>query len=95
MKMDAFTLPHIEDLLDQHGDSRYILTIDLASGFWQIKMHPRSQEKTAFITSHGLFEFWVMPFRLTNALVVFQRLMLMSLNPANGSQSYQSIWMTY
>ena len=28
----------------------------IASGFWQIQMHPNSREKTAFITPHGLYE---------------------------------------
>ena len=47
----------------------------LKSGYWQIKVHADSQEKTAFITHQGLFEFRVMPFRVTNAPAVFQRLM--------------------
>ena len=68
---DSFPLPRIEDLLEQLGDSKYFSTIYLASGFWQIPMHPSSQPKTAF----DLFEFRVMPFGLTNAPEVFQRLM--------------------
>ena len=88
-KADTYPLPRIDDLLDQLGKSTYFSTLDLASGFWQIKMHPESQEKTAFSTPHGLFEFRVMPFGLMNAPSVFQRLMqqvLSSINPENGPQ---------
>lgn len=74
-KPDLFPLPKITDLLDQLGRSRYFSTLDLKSGYWQIKVHTDSQEKTAFITHKGLFEFKVMPFGVTNAPAVFQRLM--------------------
>ena len=86
-KADTFPLPRIDDLLDQLGKSRYFSTLDLSSGFWQIKIHPDSREKTAFSTPQGLYEFRVMPFGLTNAPGVFQRLMqlvLMGLNPDCG-----------
>ena len=86
-KADTYPLPRIDDLLDQLGKSHYFTTLDLASGYWQIRVHPESQEKTAFVTPQGLFEFHVMPFGLTNAPAVFQRLMqrvLMGLNPPGG-----------
>ena len=59
-KTDSFPLPRIEDLLDQLGESKYFSTLDLASGFWQIRMDPSAQEKTAFVTHQGLYEFRVM-----------------------------------
>jgi len=54
---DTFPLPRIDDLLDQLGKARYFSTLDLAAGYWQIKVHPNSQEKTAFVTHEGLHEF--------------------------------------
>ena len=53
-KADTFPLPRIDDLLDQAS------TLDLASGFWQVQVHPDSKEKTAFITHQGLYQFNVM-----------------------------------
>ncbi len=72
---DAHPLPRIEDCLDVLGGARVYSTLDLASGYWQVEVDPRDKEKTAFVTSNGLFQFNVMPFGLTNAPATFQRLM--------------------
>lgn len=74
-KQDVFPLPRIDDTLDLLSSTKYFTTLDLASGYWQVKMAPESQEKTAFATYSGLHEFTVMPFGLCNAPATFQRLM--------------------
>ena len=74
-KTDVFPLPRVDDSLDQLSNSRYFTTLDLAAGYWQVLVEPKSREKTAFVTHSGLFEFSVMPFGLKNAPATFQRLM--------------------
>ena len=93
-KLDTYPLPRVDDLLDQLGESRFFSTLDLASGYWQIRVALGSREKTAFVVPNGFYEFRVMPFGLSNAPAVFQRLMqrvLMGLNP-QGGQAFVSVY---
>ena len=74
-KMDVFPLPRVDDTLDMLSQTRYFSTLDLAAGYWQVKMDKDSHEKTAFNTCSGYYEFCVMPFGLCNGPSTFQRLM--------------------
>ena len=48
--------------------------IDLRSGYWQIPVCDEDVPKTAFQTCWGLYEFFVMPFGVTNAPSQFMHL---------------------
>jgi len=83
-KKDAYPLPRIDDVFDSLTHACWFSSLDLASGYWQVRVREEDREKTAFITKLGTFEFNVMPFGLTNAPAAFQRLMDRVLKEAIG-----------
>ena len=73
--VDAYPMPQVDDLIDRLGDAKYISTLDLSWGCWQVLVRESDQPKIAFTTPYGLFQFRVMPFRLQSAPATFQRMM--------------------
>lgn len=71
---DAYPLPRINHILDRLRNAKFISSIDLKNGYWQIPMAEGSKEYTAFtVAGKGLFQWKVMPFGLTSAPATFQR----------------------
>ena len=71
---DSFLLPQINQLVDSTAGHKLLMFMDAFSGYNQIKMVKEDQEKTAFITSQGLYSYKVMPFGLKNPGATYQRL---------------------
>nr|KYP44401.1 Transposon Ty3-I Gag-Pol polyprotein [Cajanus cajan] len=72
---DAYPLPNIDRLVDGASGHGVLSFLDAYLGYNQIPMHPRDEEKTAFITDSANYYYQVMPFGLKNARATYQRLM--------------------
>ncbi|KAJ8337414.1 hypothetical protein SKAU_G00386340 [Synaphobranchus kaupii] len=72
---DSYPLPRIDEALDHISGSSWFSSLDLRSGYWQVRLAPEAKPKTAFTIGQGLWQFRVMPFGLCNAPATFERLM--------------------
>nr|GEW33839.1 reverse transcriptase domain-containing protein [Tanacetum cinerariifolium] len=73
---DYFPLPFMDQMLEQLAGNEYYRFLDGFSGYFQISIDPRYQEKTTFTCPYGTFAYRRMPFGLCNAPRTFQRCML-------------------
>ena len=72
---DPYPIPRVDELIDQLGNAKFITTLDLTKGYWQVPVAPESSAKTAFVTPFGKYQFLTMPFGLMGAPSTFQRMM--------------------
>ena len=70
-----FPLPKPKEIFDRMSQCSYFSTLDLKSGYWQIKVNKKSMHLTAFSTPDGHFEYIRMPFGLKNSPAEFCRIM--------------------
>ena len=83
-KKDSYPLPRMQETMESLVRAQFFSTMDLKSGFWQVKMSKKSRQYTAFtIGSMGIFEFLRMPYGLSNAPATFQQLMQNCLGELN------------
>ena len=82
---DASPLPHGEDLLQELGKGyKYFSKLDLKSGYHQLLLPPEDRPKTAFVVSHGHYEFLVLSMGPQNAPAAFQKTMYRVLKPCRN-----------
>lgn len=76
-----FPIPVFDELIDELAQAQWFSSLDLFSGYHQIRLKPGEEFKTAFQTHFGHFEFKVLAFGLCGAPGTFQGAMNTTLAP--------------
>ena len=84
-KDDPFPLPRIEELIENLSVAKYITTLDLTRGYYQVPLEISSRARTAFIPHNGKYEFTCLPFGTRTASGHFQKMVQKILR---GSEKY-------
>ncbi|GJR54549.1 reverse transcriptase domain-containing protein [Tanacetum coccineum] len=75
-RKDHFPLPFMDQMLERLAGNQFYYFLDDFSGYFQIPIDPKDQEKTTFTCPYGMFAYRRMPFGLCNAPGTFQRCMM-------------------
>nr|GFA30690.1 putative reverse transcriptase domain-containing protein [Tanacetum cinerariifolium] len=67
-RKDHFPLPFIDQMLERLAGNEYYCFLDGFSGYFQILIDPKDQEKTTFTYPYGTFAYKRMPFGLCKKL---------------------------
>ena len=65
----------VDDVIHQLKGSSVFTKLNAASGFWQIPLDPETAKLTIFITPFGRYFFTHLPFGISLAPEIFQRIM--------------------
>ncbi|GJV67224.1 reverse transcriptase domain-containing protein [Tanacetum coccineum] len=75
-RKDHFPLPFMDQMLERLAGNEYYCFLDGFSGYFQIPIDPKDQEKTTFTCPYGTFAYRRMPFGRMQCTWPFQRCML-------------------
>ncbi|GJR10435.1 reverse transcriptase domain-containing protein [Tanacetum coccineum] len=73
---DHFPFLFMDQMFERLAGNEYYCFLDGFSGYFQIPIDPKDQEKTTFTCPYGTFAYRCMPFGLCNAPGTFQRCMM-------------------
>ena len=45
---DPYPMPRVDEMVERLGKAKFLSTLDLCKGYWQVPLSPRAQELTTF-----------------------------------------------
>ena len=82
---ERFVMPVLDDVLPKLAGAKVFSKLDAASGFWAIPLDPESAKLTTFMTPFGRYCFRRLPFGISSAPEIFQRVISDLLRDHDGT----------
>ena len=74
-KLDNYPIPKVEDLFAKLGNGKLFTKLDLSKAYQQIRLDDESKQYVVINTHKGLFRYTRLPFGVSSAPGIFQRVM--------------------
>ena len=75
LKVDQYPLPKVEDLFATLVGGRKFTKLDLSQAYLQLELHPEARQYCTINTHRGLYQFTCLPFGISSAPAMFQKVM--------------------
>ena len=75
LKVDQYPLPKVEDLFATLAGGRKFTKLDLSQSYLQLELHPEARQYCTINTHRGLYQFTRLPFGISSAPAMFQKVM--------------------
>ena len=82
--VSTFPLQKIQELLSHLNKCKHFSSLDLHSGYYHISLTEDAKKRTASMTADGKYQWNVVPFGLTTAVIMFQYLISTVLTGLNN-----------
>ena len=73
--VDCYPIPRIQDLFTMLGGGKSFKKLDMSEAYQQVELDEESQKYTVVNTNKGLFKYLCLPFGISSAPAIFQRVM--------------------
>ena len=73
LQREHHSLPALDDVLPELSKAKAITTVDLASGYWHIKLDDKSSYLTTFNAPQGRYRWLCLPFGSNVSSVIFAK----------------------
>lgn len=88
IKRQHFYIPTFDDLIHKLKGAKYFSILDCSNGFWQIKLDEYSSKLCTFNTPFGRYKFLRLPYGITSASEIFQRIISQIYDNTKGVITY-------